>query len=181
MFTAHSITEMSLSLYQLAAAQMTVNQLDAGEEEKILRMAEMILQRRMRSSTYEFTSPGVVSSFCQMRIGQEKREHFLALFLDAQHRLIADEVLFSGTVDSASVHPRVLAQRALHHNAAAVIVSHNHPSGSLEPSTADRQLTTALLKSLSLLDVRLLDHLIVGFEPDAFCSFAARGLLIAAH
>lgn len=178
MFTAHSITEMSAHLYQLAASQMTVDGLNSDEEEKILRMAEMILQRRMKAiNGYEFSAPKVVADFCQMRIGQEAREHFLVLFLDAQHRLIADEVLFSGTIDQASVHPRVIVQQALQHNAAAVILAHNHPSGKLVPSRADELLTTQLKQSLSTIDVRVLDHIIVGPDPSEYHSFAASGQL----
>ena len=99
----------------------------------------------------------------------------MAIFLDAQHRVIAAEELFSGTLTQASVYPREVVKRALHHNAAAVIFAHNHPSGVAEPSQSDQALTDALKQSLSLVDVRVLDHFIVA---GAGClSFAERGLL----
>lgn len=89
-------------------------------------------------------------------------ERFAALFLDNRHRLIAERILAEGTIDSASVHPRILVQQALRCNAAAVLVAHNHPSGIAEPSAADRQLTVQLKQALALVDVRLLDHFVVG-------------------
>jgi DNA repair protein RadC len=101
-------------------------------------------------------------------------EVFACLFLDTRHRVIAFEELFRGTIDGASVHPRELVRRALEHNAAAVILAHNHPSGVAEPSAADRQITTRLKDALALVDVRVLDHCVVG---DEIVSFAERGLL----
>ena len=100
-------------------------------------------------------------------------ERFAALFLDNRHRVIAEEVLFEGSIDSAAVHPRVVVQRALQVNAAAVVVGHNHPSGVAEPSAADRHLTAQLKQALALVDVRLLDHFVVGDGPAV--SMAERG------
>lgn len=100
-------------------------------------------------------------------------EAFAAAFLDSRHRLIAFEVLFHGTIDGAEVHPRVVVQRCLERNAAAVLVGHNHPSGVAEPSAADRHLTLRLRDALALVDVRLLDHLVVGDGPPV--SMASRG------
>ena len=97
------------------------------------------------------------------------------LFLDSRHRVLAFEELFRGTIDGASVHPREVVRRALQHNAAAVIFSHNHPSGVAEPSQADQRITLRLREALGLVDVRVLDHLIVG-DGDC-CSLAQRGLL----
>ena len=102
-------------------------------------------------------------------------EHFGALWLNSRHRTIRWEVLFKGTVDGASVYPRVIAQTALQVNAAAVILAHNHPSGVAEPSEADRQITQRLVRALGLLDVRVLDHLVVSARD--VISFAERGLL----
>ena len=102
-------------------------------------------------------------------------EVFAALFLDTRHRVICFEELFSGTIDGASVHPREVVRRALAHNAAAVILSHNHPSGVAEPSDADRRVTERLRDALSLVDVRVLDHIVVGDRETA--SFAERGWL----
>ncbi len=99
----------------------------------------------------------------------------MVLFLDAQHRLIASEELFHGTLTQTSVYPREVVKRALIHNAAAVMLSHNHPSGLAEPSSADRMLTDALKQALGLVDVRVLDHIVIG-EQEAL-SFAERGLI----
>ncbi|MCG6507504.1 DNA repair protein RadC, partial [Vibrio parahaemolyticus] len=102
-----------------------------------------------------------------------QREAFYILFLDNQHRVIRDEVLFEGTIDAASVYPREVVKRALHHNAAALILAHNHPSGVAEPSQADRRITQRLTDALALVDIRVLDHFVVG-DGDVV-SFAERG------
>ena len=107
--------------------------------------------------------------------GTTVREVFAVLFLDAQHRLIEYEELFYGSLDGASVHPREVVRAALKHNAAAVILSHNHPSGVAEPSGADQRVTERLRAALALIDVRVLDHLIVG--GNAVTSMAERGLM----
>ena len=100
---------------------------------------------------------------------------FAVLFLDTRHRLIEYAEMFQGTIDSAEVHPREVVKAALRHNAAAVIVSHNHPSGNPEPSAADQALTQRLREALGLVDVRVLDHVIVA--GNATASFAERGLI----
>jgi DNA repair protein RadC len=102
-------------------------------------------------------------------------EIFACLFLDNRHRIIVFEELFRGTIDGASVHPREVVRRALHHNAAAVILSHNHPSGIAEPSQADERITKRLKSALELVDIRLLDHLIIG--DGQAVSLARRGLI----
>jgi DNA repair protein RadC len=103
-----------------------------------------------------------------------EREAFACLFLDNRHRLISREVLFLGTLNAATVHPREIVKRALSYNAAAVILAHNHPSGIAEPSAADRAITREIANALTLIEVRLLDHFVVG---DDIISFAERGLL----
>ncbi|BDX18361.1 DNA repair protein RadC [Halopseudomonas aestusnigri] len=121
------------------------------------------------------TSPGTVRQFLRSRLAALPHEVFACLFLDSQHRVIAFEELFRGTIDSASVYPREVLKRALALNAAALILTHNHPSGVAEPSQADLQLTRRLRDSLALLDIRVLDHLVIGDgEP---VSMAERGLL----
>jgi DNA repair protein RadC len=120
-------------------------------------------------------SPAQVRQFLSLRLGRLGQEVFLALFLDAQNRLIADEVLFTGTLTQTSVYPREVVKRALAHNAAALILAHNHPSGLAEPSRADELLTAALKSALALVDVRVLDHLVVAGNRSV--SFAERGLL----
>jgi len=118
--------------------------------------------------------PEDAKAFLCARLRDREHEVFACLFVDNRHRVIAFEELFQGTLDGASVHPREVVKRVLHHNAAAVILSHNHPSGVAEPSQADRQITTRLREALGLIDVRVLDHIIVG---DAPVSLAERGLL----
>ncbi|WP_286786603.1 MULTISPECIES: RadC family protein [Pseudomonas] len=107
-------------------------------------------------------SPQAVRDYLKARLRHEPHEVFACLFLDAKHRVLAFEALFHGSIDSASVYPRQVVKRALAHNAAALILTHNHPSGVAEPSQADRQLTRRLTDALALVDVRVLDHFIVG-------------------
>jgi len=120
------------------------------------------------------TNPADTRNYMAMRLRDHAYEVFAALFLDNRHRMIAFEELFSGTIDGASVHPREVVRKALQHNAAAVIFAHNHPSGVAEPSAADRHITQRLKDALALIDVRVLDHIVVG---DDIVSFAERGLL----
>ncbi|RDZ26854.1 RadC family protein [Lysobacter silvisoli] len=118
--------------------------------------------------------PPAAGRYFAQRLRGQPHEIFAALFLDAAHRALAFEELFRGTVDGAEVHPRELVRRALHHNAVAVIVGHNHPSGNPEPSTADQSVTVRLRRALDLVDVRLIDHFVIGDGPPV--SMAARGL-----
>ena len=119
------------------------------------------------------TDPPAAGRYFAQRLRGQPVEVFAALFLDTRHRALAFEELFRGTIDGAEVHPREVVRRALAHNAAAVIVGHNHPSGNPEPSAADRAVTAQLKQSLALVDVRLLDHFVIGDGPPA--SMAARG------
>ena len=120
-------------------------------------------------------SPRAVRDYLQLLLGARQQEVFLVLFLDTQHRVIASEELFHGTLSQTSVYPREVVKRALAHNAAAVILAHNHPSGISEPSQSDQLLTDALKQALNLVDVRVLDHFIVG--TGTILSFAERGLM----
>jgi len=120
-------------------------------------------------------SPEATRRFLLAELRDLRHEVFACLFLDNRHRVLAFDILFRGTIDGASVHPREVVTEALKRNAAAVILTHNHPSGVAEPSDADRRITQRLRETLALLDIRVLDHLIVG---DGICvSFAERGLL----
>ncbi|MDQ5767942.1 RadC family protein [Thiothrix subterranea] len=121
------------------------------------------------------TDPDVVRHYLCNWLGNRKAEVFGCLFLDNRHRLIAAEELFFGTIDGASVHPREVVRDSLRHNAAAVVFVHNHPSGVVEPSQADERITQKLKDALHLIDVRVLDHFVVG--SDNILSFAERGLL----
>ncbi|NMZ65865.1 DNA repair protein RadC [Pseudomonas oryzihabitans] len=117
-------------------------------------------------------SPQQVRDYLKARLRHEPHEIFGCLFLDTRHRVLAFEALFHGTIDGASVYPRQVVKRALAHNAAAVILTHNHPSGVAEPSQADRLLTTRLKDALALVDVRVLDHFIVGdAEPVSMAEY----------
>lgn len=142
-----------------------------GEDELVARAAQ-ILESRMLGGE-PLSDPSAAGSFLQMRLATLDREVFLLMFLDTRHRVIATEVAFMGTIDGAEVHPRVVAQMALKHNAAAIICAHNHPSNNPEPSAADRAVTAQLKQALSLLDVRLLDHFVV--TAKGCTSLAARG------
>ena len=121
------------------------------------------------------TSPDLTRRYLEARLRGRRNEVFVAVFLDSRHRPIAYEELFNGTVDGTSVHPRVVVRRALIHNAAALVVAHGHPSGVAEPSPADRAITRRLAEALALVDVRLIDHFVVGDGESV--SFAERGLL----
>jgi len=118
-------------------------------------------------------APGDAARLFRARLSDLPHEVFSCLFLDTRHRLIRYEELFRGTVDGATVYPREVLKRTLHHNAAAVILGHNHPSGVAEPSEADRDITLRLARALALVDVRLLDHLVV--SRDGHVSLAERG------
>ncbi len=124
---------------------------------------------------HALTNPHDTRRFLTARLRDYPYEVFACLFLDTRHRVIQFEELFVGTIDGASVHPREVVKRALHHNAAAVILAHNHPSGIAEPSQADQHITHRLRDALNLVDIRVLDHFIVG--DGELTSFAERGLL----
>lgn len=146
---------------------------DATSEE-ILAAARQALRDRVRRGV-TLDSPKVVRDFLSLELGHLEHEVFGAMFVDAQNQLIAYRELFRGTLNQASVYPREVVKEALALNAAAVILVHNHPSGVPEPSRADEALTAALTKALGTVDVRVLDHFIVG--GDTTTSFAERGLL----
>lgn len=119
------------------------------------------------------TSPEQTKHYLSSVLRDRHREAFYVLFLDNQHRVISDEVMFEGTIDAASVYPREIVKRSMHHNAAALILAHNHPSGIAEPSDADRRITRRLVDALALVDIRILDHFVVG--DGEVVSFAERG------
>ena len=127
----------------------------------VLEMSRRHMAERLRADSV-LESPLAVRDYLKARLRHEPHEVFACLFLDAKHRVLAFEVLFHGSIDGASVYPRQVVKRALAHNAAALILTHNHPSGVAEPSQADRVLTRRLKEALELVDVRVLDHFIVG-------------------
>lgn len=144
-------------------------------EDRAIYRAFDILGKRIRSAPVSLSSPGEVRQFLTLAYANEDREVFSVLWLDAANCLIEFEPLFFGTLNQTSVYPREVARAALRHNAAAVILVHNHPSGKPDPSNADRTLTAQLKGTLALVDVRVLDHLIVAGNKTL--SFAERGML----
>ena len=174
---AHLLKDASGSLAQLLhepvpavyAQLRAASKLQAARELVRRSLAEQMQQRDV------LASPQAVRDYLRVALARLEHEVFMALFLDAQNRVIAAEELFRGTLTQTSVYPREVVKRALVHNAAAVILAHNHPSGVAEPSRADEFLTQTLRQSLSLVDARVLDHFIVA--GNGVVSFAERGLL----
>ena len=142
--------------------------------EDIIKTASDILFEDL-SQREALTNSMDAARFLQLALACEKNENFAALFLDNQHRVISFEKMFKGTIDGASVHPRVVVQSALACNAAAVLFAHNHPSNHCEPSEADKHITRRLIDALALVDVRVLDHFIV--SKSGWVSLADRGLI----
>ncbi len=145
------------------------------DEAQVLANARAILLRLAGASGVSLNAPSATREYLKTMLAPEERELFIVLALDNRHRLIASDVLFAGTIDGASVHPREVVKCALRHNAAAVIFAHNHPSGVAEASQADELITRRLRDALALVDIRTLDHLVVGAGQTL--SFAERGLL----
>lgn len=127
----------------------------------VMELARRHLAEELTRDTV-FTSPQAVKQFLLAQLSGRHQEVFMVLFLDNRHRLIVAEELFHGTIDGASVYPREVVRRALHHNAAATILAHNHPSGVADPSRDDLEITKQLKQALALIDVRVLDHIVVG-------------------
>lgn len=140
----------------------------------VLEMNRRYLGEKLKRGQ-ALTSPEDTRAYLTARLRDQPREIFCCLFLDTRHRVLAFEELFHGTLDGAAVYPREVVKQALAHNAAAVILAHNHPSGVAEPSKADEVLTQRLKDALALVDIRVLDHLVVG--DGEITSFAERGLL----
>jgi DNA repair protein RadC len=145
-----------------------------AQVQAMVEIARRALQEDVRRDTL-LNAPDKVRQYLRLWIGHLPHEVFVALYLDAQNRLLTAEELFRGTLTQTSVYPREVVKLALRHNAAALIFAHNHPSGVAEPSRADELLTAGLRQALALVDVRVLDHLIVA--GNATVSFAERGLL----
>lgn len=141
---------------------------------QILDAARRIMDQLVQRGA-QMSSPTTVRDYLTVKLAGYEHEMFVVLFLDNQHRLIEYVELFRGTIDSAAVHPREVVKEALARNAGAVILAHNHPSGWEEPSEADKHITHRLKEALSLIDVRVLDHLVVA--GDRAVSFAERGLI----
>ena len=140
----------------------------------VMEMARRALAEELKSGDI-MDSPQSVRSYLRLSLGGKLHEVFVGIFLDARHRTIMIEELFRGTLTQACVYPREVVKRALYHNAAAMIFAHNHPSGVAEPSRADEMLTQSLKQALALVDVKVLDHFVIGNNETV--SFAERGLI----
>lgn len=144
-------------------------------ERDTIDAALAIVGRCLATDRTIFATPDAVKTYLRLKLAGEQAEHFAVLFLDVQNRLIAFETMAIGTLTQTSVYPREIVRAALAHGAAAVILAHNHPSGSVQPSRADEMLTQTLKQTLALVDVRVLDHVIV--SPRETLSMAERGLM----
>lgn len=171
----HSIARLCAATPQELTRVNGIGPAKAAQLTATLELARRGLREELRERT-TLGAPGAVRDWLRLKLAPLPHEAFLALWLDAQNRLIAEEELFRGTLTQTSVYPREVVKRALAHNAASVILAHNHPSGMAEPSQADQLLTHTLKQALALVEVRVLDHFIVagGASP---LSFAERGLL----
>ena len=153
---------------------MTTNNYTTAQQ-SVITEALNLVQERAASEGEFMTSPSQTFDYFRLfYAGKQEREHFALMLLDSQHKVLECNVIFSGTIDGASIHPREIVKAALYGNAAAVILAHNHPSGQPEPSTADKRITERIKSALSLLDIRVLDHIIVG---DSCYGFAESGEL----
>ncbi|WP_279048480.1 RadC family protein [Cedecea davisae] len=145
-----------------------------ANEQRIIRRALRLLEKYQRQPGEQFLSTSFTKTWLQLQLAHQEREVFIVMYLDNQHCLLEREILFTGTLSHIEVHPREVVKSALRHNAAAVILAHNHPSGSAEISQQDKHITQRIVKALALVDVRVLDHLVVGNDV---VSFAELGLL----
>lgn len=144
-------------------------------EQQIIRKALNILESRLQKPEHHFTKPDDTASYLKLNLGELEHESFNVMFLNNQHGLISLTEMFRGTIDGAAVYPREIVKAALKFNAAAVILAHNHPSGMCTPSMADRHLTQQIRDALNLVEVRVLDHIVVGGTNSY--SFAEHGLM----
>ena len=144
------------------------------KEDQIIRLALNIVKKRLVNKG-SLTSPRDVELFLSLKLGQETQEIFYCIYLDNKNQIIEFEELFKGTIDQVSVYPRIVVKRCLEVNASALILAHNHPSSVCEPSSADQSITQRLKEALALIDVRVLDHLIIGGTNCV--SLAERGYL----
>jgi len=141
----------------------------------IVQEALRILEDSARYNPFTITSPADTKAYLRLKLAELEHEVFAVMFLDNRHQLIKFEEMFRGTIDTASVYPREIVKRALQLNAAALIVAHNHPSGTAEPSQADEQITKRIKDACALVDIRLLDHFIVTLTDSV--SLAERGVI----
>lgn len=164
----------SAPVFSEALGQYVVEKLSTARVEQIVAFATDLLKSMITKGPM-IGSPSAIKDYLRMKLAGVEQEVFGAIYLDSQHYVIADEELAIGTLTQTSVYPREVVRSALRHNAAAIIIYHNHPSDNTTPSRADEHLTQTLKSSLNLIDVRVLDHIVVGLTST--CSFAERGIL----
>ena len=168
-------TESSVAMSEVdRLAGLKPADLNDVEKESVIALAMKVLAIKHRAGR-SLTKPDETRNFLRLRLADCRNEVFGCLFLDNRNRIIAVRELFQGTIDGASIYPRVVVQRALELNAAAMVFFHNHPSGVAEPSNADEAITRRLKEALALVDVRVLDHFVISAGESV--SFAERGLL----
>ena len=153
----------------------SLSDISVQNEDWIIQQAIVLLERRVFKAGPRLERPAAVRDYLRVKLVAEPNEIFVVVFMNSMHDVLAVEPMFHGTINATSVYPRVVLQRALQLNAAAVIFAHQHPSGTTEPSNADRLLTEQLKTALALIDVRVLDHFVIG--QGAPYSFAESGLL----
>ena len=153
----------------------SLSDISIQNEDWIVQQAIVLLERRVFKAGPRLERPAAVRDYLRLKLVAEPNEIFVVVFMNSMHAVLAVEPMFHGTINATSVYPRVVLQRALQLNAAAVIFAHQHPSGTTEPSNADRLLTEQLKTALALIDVRVLDHFVIG--QGAPYSFAESGLL----
>jgi len=153
----------------------SLSDISIQNEDWIVQQAIVLLERRVFKAGPRLERPAAVRDYLRLKLVAEPNEIFVVVFMNSMHDVLAVEPMFHGTINATSVYPRVVLQRALQLNAAAVIFAHQHPSGTTEPSNADRLLTEQLKMALALIDVRVLDHFVIG--QGAPYSFAESGLL----
>ncbi|WP_457977723.1 DNA repair protein RadC [Ectopseudomonas composti] len=168
------MSQLSLSLDSSLLVRDDQGRYLMATADQILEAARQVIDQKIRRGT-SFSSPSEVKDYLKAKLSGYEREVFAVMLLDSKHCLIGYVELFQGTIDQAAVYPREVVKLAMQHNAAAMIFSHNHPSGNPEPSRADELLTKRLKEALALVDVRVLDHIIVAGNDTA--SFAERGLM----
>jgi DNA repair protein RadC len=169
-----SLSALCAASEQELCRQPGVGRAKFAQLQAVIEMARRALREKLTTGN-ALNSPSAVRDYLRLKMQSLPHEVFVAMFLDAQNRVIETEELFRGTLTQTSVYPREVVKRALHYNAGAVILAHNHPSGVAEPSHADETLTQALKQALALVDIRVLDHFIVA--GSSVLSFAERGLL----
>ena len=168
------MSQLSLSLDSSLLVRDDQGRYLMATADQILEAARQVIDQKIRRGA-SFTSPSEVKDYLKAKLSGYEREVFAVMLMDTKHCLIEYVELFQGTIDQAAVYPREVVKLAMQHNAAAMIISHNHPSGNPEPSRADELLTKRLKEALALVDVRVLDHIIVAGNDTT--SFAERGLI----